>query len=322
MTTGPLAPLLLLGGLLLLVFGGRLLIDGAVGIAARMRVPPLIVGLTVVAWGTSAPELAFNAIAASQGRGALVFGNVVGANICNLALILGIAALMRPIAVASRLLRFEMPVVAVLQSTLLVVALVRLGGGGGGSFTRIDGAALLLAFLAVSVVTTLSVKRGGADEAVAPPPHGAAPRDAAKTISGLVLLGLGGALAAEGAVGTARLLGVPESVVGLTIVAIGTTLPELVTGIIAVRRGQVGLLVGNIVGSCIFNVGAILGLCTLLWSVPIPEGGVGALAVLTVLGVLLLPMSVTHDRRIARVEGVLLLLVYGVFLAAQGIHAL
>lgn len=322
-------------GLVLLVAGGRLLVDGSVAIATRLRVAPLLIGLTIVAWGTSAPELAFNTVAASQGRTGLVFGNVVGANICNMALILGFcAAVLRPLKVHADVIRRELPVMAGVLVLVPALVLVSSALGQGQGLTRVGGAVLVAAFGAYSAFV---IVQGMKARAGAPPPEGAPglekagegqdggrsmPAAAGLVAGGLVALGIGGSLAADGAVGIATALGVPATIVGLTIVSIGTTLPELITGITAVRRGHTDLAVGNVVGSCTFNAGAILGLATIIAPAPLPPGGWVALAVMCGTALMLLPISLTFNRHISRGEGVLLLAVYALFLAYQTLAAL
>jgi cation:H+ antiporter len=316
---------LLVLGMALLSVGGKFLVDAAVNIAARLGVPALLVGLTIVAWGTSAPELAFNGISAWNDRGPLVLGNVVGANICNLGLIVGVCALIRPLAVADDIVRRELPLTGVLFALLLVLALA------GRSLGRADGAVLLVVFAAYSAWTIrqgLSRRAAAAseiDEQVARKEADDAPRlrplpvAITALVIGLALLGMGGSLAADGAVGIARAVGIPESVVGLTIVSIGTTLPEFMTGVIATRKGHVDLAIGNVVGSSLFNVGAVLGVAGLVVPTPIEvtTHALVSIGVMVGLGLLLLPMSRTFHRTIARIEGLALLGVYAAFLVYQ-----
>lgn len=309
------------GGLVLLLVGGRVLVDAAASMAARLGVPPLLVGLTIVAWGTSAPELAFNTISAVKDRTDLVFGNLVGANICNIALILGIGALLRPLAVGEEVIRRELPILA---ATLLLSLL--LGVTGPDGFARWEGAALLTVFVVYSTFTIVSGIRaksrasplaGQISPSIATTSTRSMVSCAAGFAAGLVLLGLGGSLAADGASGAAEALGVSPTIVGLTVVSVGTTLPELITAVIAIRKGHVDLAVGNALGSCMFNIACILGLASIISPAGLPENGVLALVVMTGLGIVLLPMAYTHNRTISRIEGTSLLAVYAAFVSFQ-----
>jgi cation:H+ antiporter len=305
---------LLLGGTLLLV-GGRTLVHGAVAAAARLRVSPLVVGLTLVAWGTSTPELALNLISAARGRGDLALGNVVGANICNMALVLGACALLRPLVVGERLIRVE------IWLNMVVVGLMAAFGLTGG-FGPLEAGVLLAIFGAYSMWTVMASARE-ARRRPTPPPDGTPFLSwtgiAVRFVLGLAFLGIGGVFACDGATGLATGLGVPPAIVGVTVVSIGTTLPELVTGIVAVRRGQTDLAMGNAIGSCLFNTGGIVGLVTLLDPVRSDPDLALALLYMGVLAVLLVPMSRAFGQRVSRLEGAGLLASYAGFLALSAV---
>lgn len=304
------------GGLVLLLVGGKLLVSASVDTARRLRVSPLVVGLTLVAWGTSAPELALNLISAAKGRGDLALGNVVGANICNMALVLGMCALIRPLAVEERLIRVEIWLSA---GILCFMAFLGLTAG----FERWEAGVMLGVFGAYSVWTIWAAMRGSA---AAPEAASAGTGDnGAKPpmgwgligvcfVAGLALLSFGGSLASDGASGIALALGVPAAVVGVTVVSIGTTLPEMITGVIAVRKGQTDLAMGNALGSCLFNAGAIFGLVGVI-SPPSVDGTLNVpLAYMGLLALALIPISRTHGRTVSRAEGALLLASYAGFL--------
>ncbi|MBX3408646.1 MAG: calcium/sodium antiporter [Phycisphaeraceae bacterium] len=309
-------------GLVMLLIGGRLLVSASVQVATRLGVPPLLVGLTLVAWGTSAPELAFNLTAAATDRPALVLGNVIGANICNMGIVLGLMSLLRPLLVDSTVIRRELPIMVGLFVLMGAAILSPMAGLAGG---RLGPALMLTAFLVYSVV----VIRLGLRERDRDPLAGQtqqseimqasypAWRLAVMFIAGLGLLSVGGNIAADAATGIAKVLGMSDRVVGLTVVSVGTTLPELVTSYLAIRKGQVDLAVGNAVGSCLFNVGAIYGLAGLI----APPGGgpevLLSLATMTLMGVMLIPMSRTHSNSIARVEGAVLLLTQAAFVVVE-----
>lgn len=311
------------GGLVLLLVGGRLLVAASVDAARRLRVSPLVVGLTLVAWGTSAPELALNMISAWKGRGDLAMGNVVGANICNMALVLGLCALVTPLAVQERLIRVE-----ILLNAVILTALAALGIAGG--LTVWKSGLLLGVFGAYSTWTIMSALRQSAgsrsessigdDPTLGPAPMGWL-MIAVCFAGGLALLSFGGSLASDGASGLAVALGVPAAIVGVTIVSIGTTLPELITGLMAVRRGQTDLAMGNAIGSCLFNAGAILGIVGLVAPPSADATLVMPLAYMGLLGLALIPISRSTGRTVSRLEGGLLLGSYVVFLTISGVMA-
>lgn len=314
------------GGLVLLLVGGRLLVSASVDTASRLRVSALVVGLTLVAWGTSAPELSLNLISASKGRGDLALGNVVGANICNIALVLGACAIIRPLVVQQRLVNIELWINAALLVFMAGMALLF-------GLPTWSAAVMLAAFAAYSAWTIMSALR---QTEVAPASAAAIGRDptmekspmgwfmiGACFVGGLALLTFGGSLASDGASGVAIGLGVPAAIVGVTIVSIGTTLPEMVTGLMAVRRGQTDLAVGNVVGSCLFNAGAIFGLSGLIGSsmgaaeTPVDASLRLPLVYMALLALALIAIVRTHDRTVSRTKGTALLASYVVFLATS-----
>lgn len=315
------------GGLALLLVGGRLLVAASVDAARRLRVSPLVVGLTLVAWGTSAPELALNLISAFKGRGGLALGNVVGANICNMALVLGVCALIRPLTVEERLIKVEIWLNAAI---LLFMSVLGLTAG----FERWESGIMFGVFGAYSTWTIMSALRASerartpsAADSLGPDPMAARiPMTwvmiGACFAGGLALLSFGGAMASDGAAAIAGGLGVPNAVVGVTIVAIGTTLPEMVTGVMAVLKGQNDLAVGNAIGSCLFNAGAIFGVTSLIQPPPGDASLVVPLVVMGVLAVALVPISRTGNRTVSRVEGSFLLATYAVFLVISAANSL
>ncbi|SDT90111.1 cation:H+ antiporter [Pseudomonas pohangensis] len=263
----------LLAGLVLLVGGAEVLVRGAAKLAAQFGIPPLIIGLTVVAFGTSAPETAVSVQAAYAGSGDLAIGNVLGSNIANVLLILGITALAAPLVVSRQLIRLDVPL-------MIGASLLAYGLALDGNLSRLDGALLFACILAY---TTFQVIKGRQDKAAASSDEFTeeyglheAPRAYAWAVNlGLLILGLallvGGAnLLVEGAVELARAFGLSELVIGLTVIAIGTSLPELATSLIAVLKGERDIAVGNIVGSNIFNLLCVLGLTALVSPVDVP----------------------------------------------------
>ncbi len=307
--------LVLAGGILLLLAGGHGLVAGAITIARRLGVSTLIVGLTIVAMGTSAPELAFNVTAATAGHPDLSFGNIVGSNIANIGLVLGLTAVLTPLLVHGRVVSKELPWLVVVSIVALLVTL--LPGLEGGGFGRLGGGVMLLWF-GVFMVTWYRMGRSdrtdplvkGLGEEAEAETLGSMKGAIALVITGLVALMVGGRFAEEGAVGLARAMGLSEALIGLTIVAFATSLPELVTALVAVRKGHHDLAIGNVVGSNLFNLLLVLGVTAVIKPVPRPEYGLWDLGAMTTITVMLWLMAMTHKFKVTRVEGAMLLLAY------------
>ncbi len=247
--------LLLIGGFVVLVLGAEILVRGASRLAAAAGMPPLIIGLTVVAFGTSAPEMAVSVGSALGGSPDIALGNVVGSNIFNVLLILGLSALVAPLVVSTQLVRFDVPVMIAASLLVWLMALDQ-------SISRMEG--LVLALM-IAIYTDMQVRMGrrsdGDDVPAVPAAHGAGAiaLNGLLIVAGLVLLVAGSRWLLAGATGIARGFGVSELLIGLTIVAAGTSLPELATSVLAALRGERDIAVGNIVGSNIFNIFAVLG---------------------------------------------------------------
>jgi cation:H+ antiporter len=305
--------LMFVGGLVVVLLGADVLVRGASSIARIAGISSLVVGLTVVAFGSSAPEIAAGLVAAWRGQGALAFGNVVGSNIFNILCVLGLTALLRAMAVAPSLIRFDVPVMV---ATAVLVLLISLDGSVG----FVDGV-VLLALLAGYLWLTL---RGSRDREAADPdaPDGESEADRkqrtgaelAKSL-GLVLVGLtmivfGSRWMITGAVDIARYFGISELIIGLTIVAAGTGMPELATSIVALWKGEQGMAVGNLVGSNIFNVLGVLGAVGAFapgGGIPVPIEAM-TFDVPVMIAVALICAPIFYARRgIARWEGGLLL---------------
>lgn len=258
----------LIAGLVLLVAGAEVLVRGAAKLAAQFGIPPLIIGLTVVAFGTSAPETAVSVQASINGSGDIAIGNVLGSNIANVLLILGMTSLVAPLIVSRQLIRLDVPIM--IGASLLTYALA-----WDGTLSRLDGALLFALVVSYTLFLIISSRRASAaapaDDEFArefglnaqPKPY-ASLINAGLVIAGLVLLVAGSHFLVEGAVSLARALGLSELVIGLTVIAIGTSLPELATSILAAIRGERDIAVGNIVGSNIFNLLCVLGLASLV----------------------------------------------------------
>lgn len=303
---------LVAGGGILLYLGADWLVRGGSGLARELGVSSLVIGLTIVAYGTSLPELVVSSYSAMHGAFGIAVGNVTGSNIANLGLILGLTALVSPPKVDGSMIRREVPVLLVSAIAVPVVFL-------DGVLSRPEAAALLGGALAFTVWTVRSGK---------PPEHAASGTAEASrvragrgtlatmTIAGLALLVLGGKLFVDGAADGAAILGVPQRVVGLTVVAVGTSLPELATSLVAARRGESGIAVGNVVGSNIFNVLFILGATGLARPIPLPFAGQRTELIALLAVTALAALALRGDRRISRAEGTLLLLSYVAFLGA------
>jgi cation:H+ antiporter len=306
--------LLLAGGLGALIAGGELLVRGSSRLAAQVGMSPVIIGLTVVAFGTSAPELAVGIQAAFEGRADLVVGNVVGSNIYNVLLVLGLSALVAPLIVQQQLVRLDVPLMILASAIFLLLAL-------DGAITPLEGLALLM-LLVVYLMVVLRLSRRESAAVISEYEREFGPRPArgrrdwlgngALIAFGLLLLVLGADWLVEGAVGVAVSLGLSELVIGLTVVAIGTSLPELVTSIVASLRGERDLAVGNIVGSNIFNLLSVLALTALVApaGVAVPAAALALdIPVMLAVTIACLPIFFT-GHLIARWEGALFL-VYG-----------
>lgn len=315
------------GGVVLLLLGGDLLVKGAVALAERRGVRPLTIGLSLVAFGTSAPELALNVAAAHGGDTALSFGNMMGSSLTNMGLILGLSALLRPVKVQSSLLRRELPALLGTVVLLLALALLPLSlEAGPPGLSRVDGLVLVAGFglfLAMLLRSAGQPAQVGAElaedlrEVAKREPVFSWQLASAMVAGGLALLGFGGKLGEMGAVGAARVLGMSSQLIGLTVVSLATTMPELFTSLIAMHRGQSDMALGNIIGSNIFNLLLILGTVALMATVPLPVGGMSILLVLLGFTLLLFPLSVTFDWTITRSEGGLLLVLYLAFMTWQ-----
>lgn len=314
--------LMLVFGLALLIGGGEALVRGASAIAVRLGIAPVVIGMTVVAFGTSTPELVVNLSAAARGDSAIGFGNVVGSNIANIGLLLGITALAFPLVVHRSIVTREVPMMMLASVAAIVLGINRLTGDGADRFTRGDGLMLLLLF-GVFLYYTLGDALRQRDTELAATQAAAASQTTAPItrlkatgliLGGLALLVGGGELTVRGAVGFAEALGISQVVIGLTIVAVGTSLPELATSIVAARRGQTDIAVGNIVGSNIFNLLFIWGLTVAIAPTAVPAGGHIDLLVMTGFAAVLLPLAWTQQR-LTRIEGAALLIAYTGYIA-------
>lgn len=306
-------------GLALLILGGEALVRGASRLATALGLSPLVVGLTVVAFSTSAPELAVTVSSAWRGQPDIAIGNIVGSNISNILLILGLSALVAPLIVSQQLVRVDVPLM--LGASVLMLFLV-----SDGQVSSLEGGeALILLFLYVALAIVASrreterVKREYADEfgAATPQARRRWPINALLAAVGVAMLVVGAQWLVDGAVAVARLLGLSELIIGLTIVAVGTSLPELATSVVATLRGERDIAVGNVVGSNIFNILSVLGLTALVApnGIPVAPAAISFdIPIMIAVAAACLPVFF-NGYRIERWEGALFLGYYVAYLA-------
>ncbi len=309
---------LVLLALVVLAFGGELLVRGAVGIARVAGLTPAVIGLTVVALGTSLPELVVSVIASLKGQPDLSIGNVIGSNIINLSFIVGLAALVRPLAITGTVVRVEWPIMFVASAAFV-------GWSWDGQLTRVE-AGLFLVFLVLVMVNAIRLARREVtagesaqlgEEVAALAPKGVLAETsvaAALTLVGIGLLIVGGRWLVEGAVALAELAGMSQRVIGLTIVAGGTSAPEVATSVVAAVRGRSDIAVANLIGSNIFNVLGILGVAGVITPITVSPAMLGS-DVWWMLGIeLLLFLLMWLRRRLSRLDGAILLGAYLTYL--------
>ena len=310
-----LSSLLVLAGLCALLLGGHLLVRGSVDVAKRLGMSTLAIGLTVVAFGTSAPELAINIIAALGGNTDLSFGNVVGSNIANIGLALGLGALVAALPVSRCVLGRELPLVLAASIAMVLLAVVP-GDGTSPAFGRLAAVVLLSGGVAV---TWWSFRRGPTED------PGAALSEVEGTIlgpfagwvavlGGLVLLVLGGHMAEAGSLGLTTWLGISQSFVGFSVVAIATSLPEITAVVVACRSRHTDLALGLVLGSNLYNILLVLGVTAVISPVAIPAWGWWDLGAMLVFTAVLFSMVMVGRRRISRRDGCILLLGYLAYL--------
>ena len=308
------ALLFLAGGLLLLWKGADLLVSGAVGIAERLGISQLVVGLTVVAMGTSAPEAAASVAAVLAGKGNIAIGNVFGSNIANLALVGGVVALIEPLQVRAQTLRREIPAMLIV-ALLLWPVLQNLG------VSRAEGLVFIAVFAALVVYTIRTARAGTPPTFIDKPPlphaaHHDIRKDSAFLVVGLAGLTLGARLAISGAVTIGRIAHLSDAVIGSTIMAVGTSLPELITCVVAALKGHHDISVGNLVGSNIFNTLLVTGTASIVRPFSVSARFAGGIDFWIMVGVGVgFALAVIAGRRIVgRLSGVLLLVAYGGYL--------
>jgi cation:H+ antiporter len=307
--------LLVIAGLALLTWGADRFVHGAAAAARNLGIAPLLIGLTVVAFATSAPEILVAIVASAMHQPGLAIGNAIGSNIVNVGLVLGLTALIRPIKMESATLRNEMP--ALLAVTLLTVSLFL-----DSYLSRIDGLVMLTGLVIVMLWLARLGMRSAANDPITADYDAEIPRDVTMPmaifwlVTGLVMLLVGAELLVNGATGIARLLDVSDVVIGILVVAFGTSLPELAVSLASALKGEYGLAIGNIVGSNIFNLLAVIGVAATIAPSPLPPS-VLSLHIFVMVAFTLVLFAMTYDydgnSELSRLEGLALLAAYVVY---------
>lgn len=301
---------LLIVGFIILIKGADIFVDGAKSIAGNLKVSKMLIGLTIVAFGTSAPEFAVSVKSLISGSGDIVLGNVIGSNILNILLILGVSSMFHFLNVKNNTVKKELPITLLFTTLFIVLLSDNLLGSGDNSFTRSDGIVLLLFFL-VFIYYLISMARNkiGNDEEKYMPIF----KSIIYTVLGIAAIVLGSNMVVDGATKLATIIGVSEKLISLTIIALGTSLPELVTSITATRKGEYDLAIGNVVGSNIFNLGIVIGLPVSLF------GGISNISfnyidlIVMFLSVFLLFIFSLSNKKISKKEGIIFLILFVIY---------
>ncbi len=305
-------------GIAILIGGGASLVRGASEIASRYGASPMLIGLTIVGFGTSAPELVVNVIGSLRGATGIPFGNVVGSNIGNLALVLGAAAIMSPIAIRGEVVRRELPLLLLATTMMMVMSLDRPLEGLTPAIRRTEAIVLMLMFCIVIYITVIDVSRiQGSDPLFNGIEKSRKSVESRRrslpwlfVIAGFLLLFVGGELTVRNAVTIANEFDVSPAIIGLFVIAVGTSMPELVTSIIAAIRGEPDLALGHVIGSNIFNSLLVLPISGVIAHIPVPVGGIGDLVLSWILAASLIPLFLMGRALLGRGSGAMLLLVY------------
>lgn len=305
--------ILLIVGFVILIKGADIFVDGASSLAQNFKLSKMIIGLTIVAFGTSAPEFAVSVKSIISNNADMVLGNVIGSNILNILLIIGICSLIKPVLVKNNTIKKEIPIV-ILFSTLLFFLIKDdlFTQGIINEVTRNDGFVILL-FFAIFVYYLISIVRNKKDNDADELAKYGMSKSIIFTILGIVCIILGSNLVVDSASNIAKFLGVSQRMIALTIVAFGTSLPELVTSIVSIKKGEQEILVGNIVGSNIFNIGMVLGLPVALFG-SIPAIGFNNIDLIALLlSAILLFLFSVKDHKIGKLEGIIMLVIFVIY---------
>ena len=294
---------LLIVGFVMLTKGADWFVDGSSALAFRLGIPQLVIGLTIVAMGTSAPEAAVSITSALKGNEGITVGNVVGSNIMNILLILGIASVIVPLAVQKSTRRIELPYM------IAITVLFGVLGYTGEMVTRVEGGILWIAFL-IYLGYLLWMAKKGKEDNEPDEKQKSLPVQLLMILTGLICIVLGSDFVVDGATEIAKVIGISERIIGLTIVAFGTSLPELVTSIAAARRGNADIAIGNVVGSNVFNILFVAGTSALISPVVFESKFVLDTAVATATAVLLLVCVCNKEGKLKRSGGIIMLAAY------------
>jgi cation:H+ antiporter len=308
-------------GLFLLLAGGAAMVRGASGLAEDYGVPPLVVGLTVVAFGTSSPELVVNVLGALKGQSELAFGNITGSNLANLGLVLGSAAIITPMSLQGKIIRRELPLLLLGTTVLLSMTLDPLLRGERSFIDRSDGLIMLLLFGIFIYLTVADFMRQDHDPLVATidglniVSHAEKRTNWLLVFGGVIGLAIGGQLTIVHGSDLAESLGVPPVIVGMLVIAVGTSLPELITSVFAALKGEADLCVGNVIGSNIFNCLFVLPISALVNPLMVPEGGGLDILVSLIFAFFLIPIFIFGRGIMNRQFGILLVIAYLAYMA-------
>lgn len=289
-------------GIALVIWGADKMTAGAVSVAARLGVPQIVIGLTIVAIGTSAPELFVSLASALKGTPDIAVGNIVGSNTFNTLAIVGAAAVVTPLSIAAKTVRTDLPISVAAGVVLLLMSL-------DGDISRLDAVILLIFFAGFIAYNLRRASKEGADGDSGAATQLTGVKAALFILGGLACLVVGSNLFVDGAKGVAKAMGVSDAVIGLTVVALGTSLPELATSVVAARKGNSAIAIGNVIGSNVFNILMILGLTGVVSPMRIAGVGVADMAVMAVSGLLMWLFCATK-KTVERWEGAILLVAY------------
>ena len=302
---------LLIIGFIILIKGADFFVDGASGVASNFKVSKMLIGLTIVSFGTSAPEFAVSIKSLISGSGDIVLGNVIGSNILNILLIIGLSAIFHSLNVKNATVKKELPITIMITSAFAVLLSDRIFDSSfNNSFTRGDGLILVI-FFGVFLYYLISMARNKIEEDNQI--DISLKKSIILTIIGLIGIVLGSNFVVDSASYIAKYLGVSERIISLTIIALGTSLPELVTSVTATRKGEYDIAIGNVVGSNIFNIGVVVGVPVLLF------GGIGTISftyldlIIMIMASFLLFIFSFNDRKITRREGIIFLLIFFIY---------
>ena len=304
--------IILIVGFVVLIKGADIFVDGASSIALNLKLSKMLIGLTIVAFGTSAPEFAVSVKSIISGNADMLLGNVIGSNILNILLIIGICSLIHPIIVKSNTVKKEIPIVMLVSGLLFFLAKDNLFVSSVNEITRNDGFIILL-FFTIFIYYLISIMRNKKDEDSDDMAKYGIIKSICFTVLGIVCIILGSNVVVDSASKIATILGVSQRMIALTVVAFGTSLPELVTSIVSVRKGEQEILVGNIVGSNIFNIGIVTGVPVALFG-GIPAVGFSMIDLIAmIVAAILLFVFSFKDRRIDKFEGIIMLIIFIVY---------